>query len=723
MLIFTLLVKLTVFAYLIRNYGLRTCLALSPVLIAGFTIVAVVIGTLMGFTPATSGFLLFFMILALSRLFSKSLKDSIESPSFKVIYLTFDEKTRYTVQSGMDGTVNEIAALTSGLLLSGLGILGFIRLIHFSIVLIAITGLWIFVAFRVYSEYRKSIRKALESGSRDNAGSQVHVGKSGNEGRFMSELTFKENYFDLVSGDYKSLDKYPGTWFLTMILDVADFREDISLLPHIKKITSDQGKGKEIRERAASIAESLEHLYSSVTEKDDRTSFSKKLLADSRQPQTTQILRLLRDNSDESKAIGIMLIGKFKIKEMIQEVCECLNYPKLRMQAKNVLRHFGNDATDQLQRYYLVSSGNSETSTAILRILSENDNNANSMFLFSRLWSNSRQVKEVALKLLSDSDFKSPYNERDHIHQLISDIIGIIVWNLSAEICLEKNKEEILLQTLNKDTVRWNHSGSISRIKENLASNTVESVNYALEMIDIVIDESIKPKIIPLLDAIPNEAKVKNLYQFYPGEIPDYPKLIEDILNRDYNLLGIWIRACALRNITTIDNETLSQSVIALLFSPEPILQEESAKLIARSGSDIYSSVSGRIDARLKNRIDMFINNEMAAEEMLYEKVRFLSSIFTGADEDYLLFLANSLKYLKMPERNAFPSAGFILWSLSAGSEAILINNQSETNENITQIKSDEGFYLLPLTAVEDFYYQYPEHSSIILNYIGIIEH
>jgi hypothetical protein len=76
-----------------------------------------------------------------------------------------------------------------------------------------------------------------------------------------------------------------------------------------------------------------------------------------------------------------------------------------------------------------------------------------------------------------------------------------------------------------------------------------------------------------------------------------------------------------------------------------------------------------------------------------------------------------------MPERNAFPSAGFILWSLSAGSEAILINNQSETNENITQIKSDEGFYLLPLTAVEDFYYQYPEHSSIILNYIGIIEH
>jgi hypothetical protein len=400
--------------------------------------------------------------------------------------------------------------------------------------------------------------------------------------------------------------------------------------------------------------------------------------------------------------------------------------------AKNVLVHFGGEATDQLQKYYLVSSGNTETSKAILRILSENGNNANSMFLFSRLWSNSRQVKEVALKLLSDNDFKSPDNERDHIHQLISDIIGIIVWNLSAGICLGKNKDGLLLQTLNKDTARWSQflfdllsvtydSGSISRIRENLASNTVESVNYALEMIDIVIDESIKPKIIPLLDVIADEAKVKNLYQFYPGEIPDYPKLIDDILNRDYNLLGIWIRACDLRNITSIDSEILAQSVIALLFSPEPILQEESAKLIARSGSDIYSSVSGRIDAKLKDRIEMFINNEMAAEEMLYEKVRFLSSIFALADEDYLLFLANSLKYLKVPERNALPSAGFILWSLPAGNEAVVINDQSEINVKIIETKSDGGFYLLPLTAVEDFHYQYPEQSSIILNYIGNI--
>ena len=87
-------------------------------------------------------------------------------------------------------------------------------------------------------------------------------------------------------------------------------------------------------------------------------------------------------------------------------------------------------------------------------------------------------------------------------------------------------------------------SGSIMKISENLESETVESVNYALEMIDIVIDDSIKPKLISLLDVIPDEEKLKNLYQFFPGEIPHHNKLIEDIINRDYNLLSLWTKAC-----------------------------------------------------------------------------------------------------------------------------------------------------------------------------------
>ncbi|MEZ5012490.1 MAG: hypothetical protein R2744_13345 [Bacteroidales bacterium] len=37
------------------------------------------------------------------------------------------------------------------------------------------------------------------------------------------------------------------------------------------------------------------------------------------------------------------------------------------------------------------------------------------------------------------------------------------------------------------------HDSSIEKIRENLEAGTVESVNFALEMLDTVVDESIKP--------------------------------------------------------------------------------------------------------------------------------------------------------------------------------------------------------------------------------------
>jgi ATP:ADP antiporter, AAA family len=733
MMIFTLLIKLAAFAYVIRNYGLRTCLSISPVVILGLTIAAFLIGTLLGFTPLTGGFLLFFLIMALSRLFSKSLKDSIESPSFKVIYLTFDEKTRYSVQSGMDGTINEIAALSSGLLLSLLGIMASVKLIHFSAVLLLISGAWVFVAFKVYSGYRNSIRRALEA---ENV--QVQEADSSEETRisllpYNSGGIFDENYFQLVTGDYSVLKKYPGNGLILKILEHAGSENDLTLLPLLKQLSVSAELPATMREKARMISGKLETLSSSVNEKDDRIGFARKLLLEARQPQTTQILRLLRDNSTVSRSLALILIGKFRLSDMIQEVCEGLDNPKLRITAFQVLKSFGPEAADKLQRYFISSSGNIETGRSILRLLASEGSDNSKLFLFSRLWSNSRLIKEEALDLLLRNNFKCPEDERDHIHQLISDVIGIITWNLSARISVENNSDRSLLVPLNEETARWNQflfgllsitydSPSVSRIKENLESGTVGSVNYALEMIDMVIEESIKPKIIALLDAVPDETRVKNLYHFYPGVIPDYSLLLDLILNRDYNLLGTWIRAVALRSISSAGNEPLSESVIALLFSPEIILKEEAARLIARSGRDIFDSVSGRIPESLREKIvDFSLKNDPSAGD-LFEKTHFLKRIFTGINEDTLMYLSSRMVCTENTDKRSLPvTNGFVIWNRETPeSPKIFPDGQSDLHK-APEVNAG-GSYLLPLTAVEEFYYQNPEKSSAIKKHLAEIK-
>jgi hypothetical protein len=253
----------------------------------------------MGYTPgSTIGFFIFFLLLALSRLFSKSLEDSIESPSFKVIYQTVDEKIRYDVQSGINVTVNEIAALLSGLLLTGLGVLSFIKLIHFSWVLFTISLMWIFVAFRLYSEYRKSIRKALEK--------VIHTGPEAvnlNEqvifnSRFGARWEFRTDYFSLISGDYSKFENNRNKWYFEKLIDHSGSKEDINLIPVLKKIALNPGVDKGIRQHSSETIKILEELQSSDKYEDAKIGKARKMLSGTRQPQTIEILRLLRETWD-----------------------------------------------------------------------------------------------------------------------------------------------------------------------------------------------------------------------------------------------------------------------------------------------------------------------------------------------------------------------------------------------------------------------------------------
>lgn len=738
MMIFTLLVKLLVFSYLIRNYGLRTCLAISPVLVAVFTAIAIIVGMTMGFTPETaSGFLIFFLLLALSRLFSKALKDSIESPSFKVIYQTIDEKIRYEIQSGMDGTVNEIAALSAGLILAGMGVLSFINLIHFSWVLFIFIILWGFIAIMLYTEYRKSIRKALEP-----ANEEVTVRHGTISGflnnRFAAENAFRNDYFRLITGDYSSLDSNTSLWYFRKIIDHASSGNDTGLIPVLKKLNTLGSLDEDNRRLSGELMKKLGEVSSDGRADGDKLISARKMLSGSRLPQTTEILRLLRDNSLEAKRLGIFIIGKFRLTDMLPEVCDCLNIRGLEIDAFSVLKSFDNAAGIDLERFYLASSGNINTSKTILRLLGRINTRESRIFLFSRLWSNSRLLKESVLKCLVENDFKPLDEEKDKLHQLISETIGIMTWNLSARKSLERRNDPILLEVLNKEIVRWRSylfdllsitydRSSVVKIKENLESETVESVNYALEMIDIVIDEAIKQKLIMLLDAVPDEEKLKNLYQFYPVEIPEYNKLIEDIINRDYNLVSIWTKACFLRSIKEIEGETITESVVALLFSPEEILQEESARIISQSGRELYRSISHRIPESSRKRLGKIAEGELPGEEFLSARTLFLANCFPSVPEDELLSIAAHLKYHKdFQSLTSQITDNIIIWPLSGtgttGRVHIFYNGKISEADLNTGFTGKTSYYTLSLSATSDFNYQYPESSFEIYKYIDINE-
>jgi AAA family ATP:ADP antiporter len=732
-LIVAVLIRLLLFNYFIRNYGLRANLAISPLIISGLTLIALVAGLIMGYGPATGGFMFLFIMLALSRLFSRSLRDSFEFSSLKIIYQTTSSNVSHEVRQTMEGTLNEVAAFFSGLVLTAIGLISFIKLVHFSIVLFVITILWVFAALRLYAGYRASLWKAIERSrqKQPKIGPAMKIIVCDNE--FSAGLAFKNEYFNLVNGDKTGLERNRNELFYNTILDHSQINKDISLLHVIKSIASDKDADKAIRQRSAGLAEIFELLKTSDQLGDDKILDARILLSGSRQPQTTQILRLLRDKAVESKKLAILMIGKFRLTDMIPDVCDCLNIRGLEVHAENVLKNFGSEADEALGRYYLTVSGNTDISRSVLRLLGESCRKENMGFLFSRLWSYSRQIKETAISCLTACNYKAADGDKERLIQLISDITGIISWNLNAGITLHRKGNTPVLEALNNETGRWYNflfgllsitydSSAVNMIRENHKRSTIESVNNTLEIADIVFDESIKTKLIPLIDIKSDGYKIKRLHHFYPVEIYDQDTLSEIIINRDYNLLGIWIRACVLRGLAEIKNGNMAESIIALLFSPEKILREESARLIARSDSGLFRTASARIPEQHKGRLNEIMESRIPDNEMLFEKVAFLSECLKDTDEENLLFLADNMIYMKEWSEDLPGRDGFILWSVGqpdTESKVEIIFDLQRADQKDFNIAGYNYFYLLPLKRIEEYIYNYPELSSEIMKYIS----
>jgi ATP:ADP antiporter, AAA family len=733
--IFTLLIKLFVFPYIFNNYGLRVCLLFLPVLIAFITAVIIPVGLLLGYSSVSvSGFFIFFALIAFGRLISKSLKDSVEIPSLKLINYSVGKSIASPMKSFTNGYIYETAFFFSGLILTGLGLFGFITIIHFSMSLCIIAIIWMLFTIRLYREYRKAVLKAMESGTVERSGTAFLNNQSIFKGRFSSYLNFRADYFNLITGNLKAFENNRDNRYFEEITRYALTGMDINLLPVLKKIANNTDIDEGIRHRAAEITEILQNLSGSNKSDEGNISRAIKILSGSRMPQTTELLRLLRGNPAESKRVAIYMIGKFRLTDLLSEVCGFLGNPELSKDAYEVLKSFGPEAEHELIRYYLVASGNVRVSRTILHLLGNISSHETAGFLFSRLWSNSRQLRETALKRLIECKFKPSDEEKQRLINLISEVIDSVAWNLSVKSALESDNDDFLTDKIKLEIDRWEeflfnilsvtyNDGPVSMIRESISGGTFESIAYAHEIIAVLVSDPVKTKLISLLDIISDEERIVNLPQPFPVETKQHTKLLEDLINCDYNLISIWTKACTLRSIARIDGMDMAESVTALLFSPAEIIREESAYLIARSDPDFYLSASMRIAGSVKTRLDRIINGTLDREEYIFEKVQFLANKIGVPVEDEFLSMAGEMKYIKNLDRESFSSSGgYIIWPLndSKGSKDVHVIYSGDTDRLIWKYQNERilSFYLLPMNTVEEYLFQFPDKSYEVLKYI-----
>ncbi len=560
---------------------------------------------------------------------------------------------------------------------------------------------------------------------------------------YSGKTLFKSNLYFLESGDLSVLDEIKNKWFFVELLAYSGTKKDVNLLPALKKIAGSAKFDESLRQQSSEIAERIEEHFkrdqdnrktASTPDENVKAENARIILSGTRYPQTTEILRLLRDKSPELKRLALFLIGKFKMTDMIQEVCECLTVQGIEEDAYSVLLSFGGAASKEVDRYYLKASGNLSTGKVLLRLLSKISPSEDMSFIVERLLSNSRLIKEMCLKTLINTGYKVKENEKEKLKKNIFETFSTITWIITAQVSLKNNNKGFLSSEMDKEYYRWKdylqsllfltYGDKVSEADSETTKDRYEYSNSIPEIAGIIFGIDPEKDTENISDQGYYKKKLKKLQRYFPLEVPSLKSLLEDIINCDYNLLSVWTKACALRTFSEIGDEELGESVVALLFSPEGLLREEAARLMARSGLELYKTTSERIPEATRKQLDRIVKGEITERELVFEKVRFLASCFPEIKEDELLFLSDKMSFARNDEKGIYSQpCNTIAWSFSSekSDPEIFVNlgDITDPGKIVRDMRMNSYFnYVLSLNTIRDFNFQYPESSYGIFKYL-----
>jgi ATP:ADP antiporter, AAA family len=678
----TLMIKTLLYGKLMKTYGLQTALLISPVVLVVISVIAAIVGIFGGYSGTEGGFIFFFLLIALSRLLSVALKSAVEAPSFKILYQTIDSKVRHNVQARVDGTVNEISALASGLILLGLSALAFIKLINFTQALIVILALWLWIAYKLYKAYKNNLEQSLvkQSSSEETSTTNATTGivskvLHGNEKA--EQVLFVMNVQEkiqpvlyekllpyLLHHRLDEIKKYAFQQCTDLrVYESLDTLKDFDIASHQKEseklthqLTTELADGF-LNERILTLSRSK------ITS--DRE-LAARLIGESKNPDFIGHLKfLLRDIDTNVKIAAIKASSKLKRSELAPVLAEFLTSDVYGRYAFDALIETGEPSIECLEHIFSKAGNDSVLSMRIVRIIGSIGGEKACINLLHKINYHDADVARLSASLLIKLKFKVNEDQYYLVNQALLQMLHITAWNIAARASVANIDVDNNLKIALNDEVHqsFDHlfsllslafdANSISHIRENIESESSESTDYAIELLELIIPDDIKPMLFPIIDDSSDLDKIKQLQNFFPVDVTPLNELLLDIINRDYNYLNTWTKACALKVLLSSDKVEITDNLVAQLFNPIELLSELAVCIVHKNDKEklpkYFKRLGERNRIKLQRDIDRFSSN---TELLLYSKVHFLKNTeyFKQISGNILLQLAKKLEILNYSE-------------------------------------------------------------------------
>lgn len=613
-----------------KEYGMRISLLINPLLIGLFTACALVLGLVFGYSPADNQFVIFFILIAVSKLFLRSLKEALDNPTFKLYLLPIESRIRIDVQTKIEGIVTAFASVVAGGLIILITNVGFLSLIFITVFTLPLLALWFFVTNKMHQSYRHTLQDTLDKQKSENRKTREFALTS------LLEKEISSDVEDKVIYALKLMEKLEPALFENSIIRLASTSEGKIRNFVEDKIRNtgltDPGKTeiRSLAESAANASEDSDLLSISVdklirlgkSNKQGDRILAAKLLRKLTGPKTIFILlELLRDVDPKVRFEALATTRKVSRPETWPVLIELLGTPTFGHMAAAALREAGEKVLPTLEAAFHKSGQSDIVMLRIVQVMGKIGTKKAIALLWKKADFPDKRIVKQILYSLRYINYKAEGREVREVLNLLETEMSKTSWNIAALHELPSQPEFTFLEEALKEELNDNYDQmfmllsilydprSVQLVRENLETGDPDSIAFAMELLDLFIDNELKPKLIPLLDESRAEDKLKQLQIYFPRESYNPIQVINYILNRDYNFNNRWTKACAIHAAAYIEDFRISRGLVAQMFNRDKLLQETAAWVIYNKDKKLYEKIAERLPAKDKKFLDSSIHN------------------------------------------------------------------------------------------------------------------
>ena len=714
---------------IIRKFGLKVALMLMPIGLILFTVCGIVTGHMYGFSVKTEEFLLFFMFIVSAKAYTAILKDALESPTFKLFFLPFNINIRFSIQARIEGVVNEIAVLLAGAGQLALGLLVFFDLIHFSYLVISLSVMVIWLAHRLYNQYKITLKKTL--GAQQGTSQEDDLGSIPRSMDFLhAQLTTKDpSTLVRVFKIYRRLDPLR---LRSILLDFLAFKsaqvrqQAYQLLGDLGHVDARKLMAKELETEGdpriqATAKRALKHLEELGTEQineatirqlvrspsvQKRMKATKMLQRTSEDKYVPYLLELLRDLNPEVRKSAIETAGLLKRPEAWPILLDYVKLPAYSASCLSSLTYCGESAFYTIDAAFYRSGQSSVGLQRIAQLLGRINTVQGPRSLWKKIDFPDSKVLHEIIMALGRVKLTLNTTQIGRLKTLVDELAFDVTWNIKAiqDIPTFTSLDHHLHDAITEEN-QLNYDGiflllgiiygveNVIPVKNNIQVGTVESVTFAMEMLEIFLDEDLKPKLRPLLDEMSDKERLARLRFIFPPEsFSSYEDLLRQIINRNYNSLSRYAKALAIYRLRFFDGAEVTDDLIALLFNDDPLLRETAAWVVFEIDKQSYHRNSRRLKPSLKLDLDTkilppsFFSSDQVSSRKMYriQRVLFLRTIevFKSLSGEVITFLADLVR------EEQYPAGKSLVKSTDRGNHDIFIVEKGEVRVTRSDKKS-----------------------------------